>query len=64
MPPRDAAVVSAMDRARDLSMRARWVLVAWLTVAAPMTVVFTLVFTTGRWAGLTGAADGGFLPWG
>lgn len=53
-----------MDRARDLSMRARWVLVAWLTVAAPMTVVFTLVFTTGRWAGLTGAADGGFLPWG
>jgi hypothetical protein len=33
------------------SMRARWVLIAWLTIAAPMAVVFTLVFTTGRWAG-------------
>jgi hypothetical protein len=33
------------------SMRARWVLIGWLTIAAPMAVVFTLVFTTGRWAG-------------
>ena len=45
-------------------MRARWVLVAWLPVAAPMAVLFTLVFTTGRWASLIGAADGGFLRWG
>jgi Mannosyltransferase (PIG-V) len=33
------------------SMRARWVLIGWLTIAAPMAVVFTLLFTTGRWAG-------------
>jgi Mannosyltransferase (PIG-V) len=33
------------------SMHRRWVLIGWVTVAAPMAVVFTLVFTTGRWAG-------------
>jgi hypothetical protein len=33
------------------SMQRRWVLIVWVTVAAPMAVVFTLVFTTGRWAG-------------
>jgi hypothetical protein len=33
------------------TLRRRWVLQGWLTLFAPFSVVFTLLFVTGRWAG-------------